>query len=46
VIGEFAEEKQKLEESRPQKIDERLFGWGAWTGPGISDEKQAKKKEK
>lgn len=47
VVGEFADEKQKLEdESGPKIIDERLFGWGSWTGHGISDEKQEKRKQK
>lgn len=47
VVGEFASEKEKLEEeSKPKFIDNRLFGWGSWTGPGISDEKQMKKKER
>jgi U3 small nucleolar RNA-associated protein 14 len=47
VIGEFVDEKQKLEEEAgPQIIDDRLFGWGSWTGPGIDEEKQAKKKER
>jgi U3 small nucleolar RNA-associated protein 14 len=47
VVGEFAGEKEQLEkESAPKVIDNRLFGWGSWTGPGISEEKQIKKAER
>jgi len=44
VVGEFDHEKNKVEEdSKPKDIDNRLFGWGSWTGHGISDEKQTEK---
>lgn len=47
VVGEFDDEKSKLEEdSKPKDIDNRLFGWGGWTGHGISDEKQMEKKKR
>ncbi|KAI6203761.1 hypothetical protein M3Y94_00593800 [Aphelenchoides besseyi] len=46
VVGEFMKEKEQLAESEQKTIDERLFGWGDWTGFGISEEKQRKKKER
>ncbi|KAI6208510.1 hypothetical protein M3Y96_00123000 [Aphelenchoides besseyi] len=46
VVGEFVKEKEQLAEAEQKTIDERLFGWGDWTGFGISEEKQRKKKER
>ncbi|KAI6221319.1 hypothetical protein M3Y99_01560900 [Aphelenchoides fujianensis] len=46
VVGEFTKEKEELEAAEQKVVDERLFGWGDWTGPGISVEKQQKRKER
>lgn len=47
VVGEFEAAKEaEAERDKPADKDDRLFGWGDWTGYGISVEKQQKRKRK
>lgn len=40
MLGDFRKRKEKVEEEEKPKAKASKFlrGWGAWTGPGISEQ--------